>query len=222
MDPDFMSAHEADPTSIPAPDAAVVIRAHNDAARIAPTVLAARALPGIRAVLVLDAGSTDSTRRVATDSGATLLRDEAELAGYAPLPLLFVDAGRQGARLAEARALLTPVAAGEADAAVAVWARRGDAAARLERRGLARAGFETAGVLTGEFCVSSASFAATRPAAAGAGALTGMIIDLLRADQQVTTVVLEAPREPRGRGLRGRREVARALRGRRTVSVIDR
>ncbi|WP_051942699.1 hypothetical protein [Streptacidiphilus rugosus] len=198
-----------------------MIRARNDAARIALTVLAARALPAIRAVLVLEAGSTDSTRRVAADSGAVLLHDEAELAGYAPLPLLFVDAGR-GPAVEEAFVLLAPVAAGAADAAVAVGTGRGDAAARREQRGLARAGFTAAGVLTGEFCVSSAAFAATRPPAGGAGALTGMIIDLMRAGPKVVPVALEAPRAQPGRGLRGRREVSRALRGRRTVPVIDR
>jgi hypothetical protein len=231
MAPDSASAHEADSASIPlpesggenggaaehsAPETVVVVRAHNDAGRIALTVLSARALPGVRAVLVLESGSTDSTRRVAADSGAALLSDAAQLAGYAPLPLLFVDAGRQQ-RMAEALVLLAPVAAGAADAAVAVAAasERGDAAARLARRRLARAGLSLPGVLTGECCLSSAAWSLCRPPAEGAGTLPGLVADLLHAGRTVVPVALEAPRPLPGRGLKGRRQVARALRERR-------
>jgi hypothetical protein len=199
-----------------APEAVVVVQAHNDAGRIALTVLDARALPGVRAVLVLESGSTDSTRRVAADSGAVVLTDASQLAGYAPLPLLFVDPGRQR-RMAEALVLLTPVASGAADAAVAVATEsdRGDAAARLARRALARVGFALPGLLTGEYCLSSAAWSLSWPPAAGAGALPGVVADVLRAGRVVVPIALEPPRPLPGRGLKGRRQVARALRARR-------
>ncbi|SEK68488.1 hypothetical protein SAMN05414137_103108 [Streptacidiphilus jiangxiensis] len=194
-----------------------MVPAHNDAGRIALTVLAARALPGVRAVVVLESGpsaSTDSTRRVAADSGAAVPADASALAGYAPLPLLFLDAGRQQ-RVTEALTLLGPVVAGRADATVAVGGGRGDAAARLSRRGLERAGLVLPGVLSGEYCLSHAAWSLSWPPAAGAGALPGAVADLLRAGRTVLPVVLEAPREHRARGWRGRRQVARALRERR-------
>ncbi|MEY9843136.1 hypothetical protein [Streptacidiphilus sp. MAP5-3] len=258
MDPDFASAHEADTSSIPHPDGAseqkpgenpgagpdprpaapefaLVIRAHNDASRIALTVLAARRLPQVRAVLVLESGSTDSTRRVALDSGATLLADEADLAGYTPLPLLCIRPSREGGAthaLDEVLPLVGPVASGAADMALG-WCPaegRGRAAERLERRGLARAGLALPrasgasgasgrpGVLTGEYCLTSAAFAASWPPASGAGELVGRAADLLRAGLRVAPVQLEPPRLMRPLGLRERREVARALRGRRSVT----
>ncbi|WP_152627951.1 hypothetical protein [Streptacidiphilus neutrinimicus] len=226
MAPDSASAHEADSASTSAfeneeaveaaPEAVVVVQAHNDAGRIALTVLTARSLPGVRAVLVLESGSTDSTRRVAADSGAVLLTDASQLAGYAPLPLLFVDPGRQR-RMPEALELLAPVVAGTADATVAVATEsdRGDAAARLARRGLSRVGLTLPGVLTGEYCLSSTAWSLSWPPAAGAGELPGVVSDLLRAGRVVRPIALEAPRPLPGRGWKGRRQVAKALRERR-------
>jgi hypothetical protein len=53
---------------------AVVIAARDEASRIALTVITARRLPGVDLVVVVDTGSTDSTARVAGDSGAEVLR----------------------------------------------------------------------------------------------------------------------------------------------------
>lgn len=53
---------------------AVVMAAHDEASRIALTVITARRLPGVDLVVVVDTGSTDSTARVAGDSGAEVLR----------------------------------------------------------------------------------------------------------------------------------------------------
>ena len=87
---------------------AVVIPARNEASRIALTVLAALRLPQVGPVLVVDDGSTDSTARVAEESGARVLRRPGslgraaaqqrgvaavrELAGTGRLCLLFLDA----------------------------------------------------------------------------------------------------------------------------------
>jgi hypothetical protein len=53
---------------------AVVMAAHDEASRIALTVIAARRLPGVDLVVVVDTGSRDSTARVAEESGAEVLR----------------------------------------------------------------------------------------------------------------------------------------------------
>ncbi|MBD0273549.1 MAG: glycosyltransferase [Acetobacteraceae bacterium] len=52
----------------------MIIPARNEADRIAATVRAARALPGVAGVIVVDDGSTDATGSEAGASGATVLR----------------------------------------------------------------------------------------------------------------------------------------------------
>src|SRR5450756_669107 len=56
------------------PPVAVVIPAYNEADRIAATVTAARTLPGVDVVVVVDDGSTDHTWQAARDAGARALR----------------------------------------------------------------------------------------------------------------------------------------------------
>ncbi|WP_370082688.1 glycosyltransferase [Streptacidiphilus sp. MAP12-16] len=67
--PEPVAAPAAAPAAV-----AVVIPAHNEASRIALTVLAARQIPGVDLVVVVDDASTDSTARVAEESGATVVR----------------------------------------------------------------------------------------------------------------------------------------------------
>src|SRR3984957_19955303 len=120
------------------PQAAVVIPAYNEADRVGATVSAARALPGVEVVVVVDDGSRDGTAAVARQAGARTLRysrnhgkamammvgarEVAELdrrrpAG-GPRHLLFLDAD-PGATAGCAGPLIGPVAAGGADMAVA-------------------------------------------------------------------------------------------------------
>ena len=56
------------------PTAAVLIVAHNQARRIAATVRASRAIPGVDLVLVVDDGSTDNTQHLARKAGAVVVR----------------------------------------------------------------------------------------------------------------------------------------------------
>jgi len=117
---------------------AVVIPARNEASRIALTVLAALRLPRVGPVIVVDDASTDSTARVAEESGARVVRQPLrlgrsaaqqrgvdtvrELAGTGRLCLLFLDADL-GADAAQAARLLEPVLAGTAGLALGVPAR---------------------------------------------------------------------------------------------------
>ena len=56
------------------PQVAVVIPAYNEADRVGATVAAARALPGVDVVVVVDDGSRDATAAVARQAGARALR----------------------------------------------------------------------------------------------------------------------------------------------------
>jgi glycosyltransferase involved in cell wall biosynthesis len=115
---------------------AVVIPAKDEADLIAATVTAARAIPGVRLVVVVDDGSSDQTSRQAMQAGAEVVRHPrnrgkgaamttgaaavARLAGSdgAATALLFVDADLGGT--AAATAVLTgPVLAGDADMTIA-------------------------------------------------------------------------------------------------------
>ncbi len=55
------------------PSVAALIVAHDQARRIAATVRAALAIPGVDLVLVVDDGSTDATAAVAAAAGATVV-----------------------------------------------------------------------------------------------------------------------------------------------------
>jgi glycosyltransferase involved in cell wall biosynthesis len=136
--------------------AAVIVPARDDAARIALTVLAARSIPRVDLVVVVDDASTDSTARVAEESGAAVVRhrgrrgraaalesgaaavaacDDMENGALAtgarpvarPLLLIAADLGPSAVR---AESLLTPVLRAEADMAVGLPA----GAAARERR----------------------------------------------------------------------------------------
>ncbi|MHB9024273.1 MAG: glycosyltransferase family 2 protein [Armatimonadota bacterium] len=113
----------------------VLIPAYEEGARIADTVAAARALPGVSQVLVIDDGSSDDTGARAEGAGATVIRlpenagkGAALRAGLHACPaarddiILLLDADL-GASAAEAAQLLHPVQAGEADLTIATFPR---------------------------------------------------------------------------------------------------
>lgn len=235
---------------------AVVMAAHDEASRIALTVIAARRLPGVDLVVVVDTGSTDSTARVAEESGAQVVRlgarvgrTEALLRGVAevtareavegagaaagvagsgrsaPRHLLFLEPDVQSGA-AEAVRLLEPVQAGEADAVLAREGRaalEGGPAARRARRGVERAtGFSAGRPVAAELCLTRQAFAAAEPLSGGAGAMAGLIIDLMRRGFRVTEAPVDWSHRPRRGGVRGGlrefgqwREVGRTLSSRR-------
>ena len=208
------------------PPVAVVIPAYNEADRIAATVTAARTLPGVDLVVVVDDGSTDRTWPVARDAGARALRygknhgkgmamavgavevgqfDKRQPAG-GPRHLLFLDADL-GATAASAGPLIAPVAAGEADATIAAFAatvRLGGhgLVVRLAGAGIRRAtGWTPAQPLNGQRCLTRAAFEAVRPLARGFGVETAMTIDLKRKGMRVLEVEVEMAHRATGTDL---------------------
>jgi len=204
---------------------AVVIPAYDEADRIADTVAAARTLPLVDLVVVVDDGSRDGTGGVAAAAGAAVLRharnrgkaaametgaqavrlvDQRDGVGRA---LLFLDADL-GATAAGAAPLVTPVLAGEADMTIAAFSTRvklggHGLVVRLSSAGIRRAvGWSPAQPLNGQRCLTRAAFEAARPLARGFGVETALTIDLARKGYRVRG--RGGPRPPGHRDRRAR------------------
>ena len=215
---------------------AVVIPAYNEADRVGATVAAARALPGVDVVVVVDDGSRDATAAAAREAGARTLRyarnhgkamammvgarEVAELdrrrpAG-GPRHLLFLDADL-GPTAACAGPLIGPVAAGEADMTIAVFASRVRLAGhgfvvRLAGSGIRRAtGWTPAQPLNGQRCLTRAAFEAALPLARGFGVETAMTIDLKRSGMRIVEVEVEMAHRATGSDLRSQLHRGRQL-----------
>ncbi|GAA3719737.1 hypothetical protein GCM10022224_102090 [Nonomuraea antimicrobica] len=215
-------------------DTAVVIPAANEADRIAATVKAAAALPGVDLVVVVDDGSTDQTGRVARAAGARVVRHSrnrgkaaametgAEAvrlldADAAPRHLLFLDADL-GETAKAAAPLVEPVRRGEADMTIAVFTTRvrlggHGLVVRLSKEGIRRAtGFDATQPLNGQRCLTRAAFEAARPLAHGFGVETALTIDLLRKRYRVTEVEVDMTHRATGTDWRAQLHRARQLR----------
>ncbi len=210
---------------------AVVIPARDEAPAIAETVAAARAIPGVDVVVVVDDGSRDGTADVAKQAGALVLRHprnhgkaaamesgaqrvailDAERATPAgrPRALLFVDADLRSTAAATA-ALAAPVLAGEADFTIAVLPQQSvpgggrGLVVNLARKGIVDCtGWSPAQPLSGMRCLTRGAFAAARPLARGWGVETAMTIDLLTAGYRVREVPCELQHRVTGADWRG-------------------
>jgi len=211
---------------------AVVIPAKDEADRIAATVAAARAIPGVDQVVVVDDGSRDATSRRAHDAGAEVVRHPQNrgkaaaletgvaaieagppegpgLPGSAPPALLFVDADL-GQTAAATAALVGPVLTGEADMTIAILppqARAGGGrgfVVRLARMGVRNAtGWTPTQPLSGMRCLTWDAFQAARPLAGGWGVETALTIDLLVAGYRVLEVPCELQHRVTGADWRG-------------------
>lgn len=231
------------------PPVAVVIPAFNEAQRIGETVTAALTIPGVDIVVVASDGSTDSTVSVALEAGARVWwsarnrgKAAAMLAGAdavggvdarrpadGPRHLLFLDADL-GKTAANAGPLIEPVAAGEADMTIAVFANRVKLAGhgfvvRLAGAGINRATeWAPAQPLNGQRCLTRAAFNAALPLARGFGVETAMTIDLKRKGLRLVEVEVDMTHRATGGDLaaqlhRARQfwDVSRALAGRVTL-----
>jgi glycosyltransferase involved in cell wall biosynthesis len=213
---------------------AVIIPAYNEAERVGATATAAATLPDVDVVVVVDDGSRDGTARVASEAGASVLR-HAKNRGKAaametgaeavrlldqreprdgPRHLLFLDADL-GATAAAAGPLITPVAEGTADLAIAVFANLVKGGGRGFVTGLSAAGIRRATgwtptqPLNGQRCLTRAAFDAARPLARGFGVETAMTIDLKRKGLRVTEVEVDLAHRVTGTDLQSQLHRAR-------------
>ncbi|MFI6741437.1 glycosyltransferase family 2 protein [Nonomuraea sp. NPDC050451] len=212
-------------------DTAVIIPAANEADRIAATVKAAAALPGVDLVVVVDDGSRDQTGRVARAAGARVVRHSRNRGKAAametgaeavrlldedaiPRHLLFLDADL-GETAHAAAPLIEPVRAAKADMTIAVFTTRvklggHGLVVRLSKEGIRRAtGFDPAQPLNGQRCLTRAAFEAARPLAHGFGVETALTIDLLHKGYRIVEV--EVDMAHRATGTDWRAQLHRAI-----------
>ncbi len=205
---------------------AVVVPAKDEQARVAATVRAARDIPGVDLVVVVDDGSSDATSAEASAAGAVVVRHprnrgkaaamesgadavaEADARDGGSRLLLFLDADLEGTA-AQAAALVPPVRDGEADMTIAVLPPQRTAGGghgfvvRAARSGIERAtGFTATAPLSGQRCLTRPAFEAARPLAAGFGVETALTIDLLRAGLRVREVECDLHHRVTGRDWR--------------------
>lgn len=207
---------------------AAVVPAKDEAARVATTVRAALAIPGVALVVVVDDGSRDDTLRLARDAGAYAVRHRRNRGKAAamrsgagavewldrrdgvatPRALLFLDADL-GVTATATAALVEPVLAGAADMTIAVLppqetpgGGRG-LVVNLSRAGIVAAtGWEPVQPLSGMRCLTREAFEVALPLAPGWGVETGLTIDLLLAGMRVREVPCALRHRVTGRDLR--------------------
>jgi hypothetical protein len=218
----------------------VLIPAHDEAAKIAATVAAARAIPGVDRVLVIDDASGDGTAELAASAGAEVLRLHANVGKGAALDsglahvrdiaetLLLLD-GDLGATASQGALLLGPIVRGEADMTVASFPRPKTKAGFGLVKGLARFGiralggaagrdFEATAPLSGQRAMTRACWDRVTPFEFGYGVEVALTVRALRAGMRVVEVVTTMSHDATGRDAagfahRGRQflHVARAL-----------
>ena len=200
--------------------AVVIMPAHEEELLVGASVEGVLAIEGVECVLVVDDGSTDGTAAEAARAGAQVLRLETnvgkgaaveaglELVGGADVTLLLdADLGRTAV---EGATLLAPVAAGDADMAIAVLPaptrKSGFGLVKgLARQGIDRlgGGFETQAPLSGQRALSAAAVQAVRPLASAYGLEVALTVRALRAGLAVIEVPTTMTHAATGRDVAG-------------------
>jgi hypothetical protein len=218
----------------------VLVPAHDEAISIAATVTAARSVPGVCRVLVIDDGSSDDTTRLAREAGADVLRMARNEGKGAALDagltavseeadvVLLLD-GDLGDTAGQASALLGPVLDGSADMTIATFPPPAGKAGFGLVKGLARFGiralgggagraFPAAAPLSGQRALTRAAARAVAPFAFGYGVEVAVTVRALRAGLRIIEVPTAMAHAATGRDVagfahRGRQflHVARAL-----------
>ena len=230
---------------------AVIIPAKDEARRIAATVRAARAIPNVDLVLVVDDGSEDNTQHVAREAGAVVVRHShnrgkaaametgaavvamRDAADRVPRLLLFID-GDLGETAVNTAPLVPPVLDGEADMSIALLPPQPGAGGRGIVVGAARraihsmTGWTPTQPLSGMRCLTREAFEAATPLARGWGVETGLTIDLLRKGYVAVEVPCDLRHRPSGTDLRGQmhraaqyRDVLIAVNARKVRGAVD-
>lgn len=229
---------------------AVVIPAKDEARRIASTVRAARAIPHVDLVLVVDDGSEDNTQDVAREAGAVVVRHShnrgkaaaletgaavvamRDAPGLPPRLLLFID-GDLAETAVNTAPLVPPVLEGKADMSIALLPPQLGAGGRgivvrTARRAIASlTGWTPVQPLSGMRCLTREAFEAGTPLARGWGVETGLTIDLLRKGYVAVEVPCDLRHRVSGNGLSGQahraaqyRDVLLAINARRVLAGI--
>ena len=217
----------------PAPEAvAAIIPAMNESQRIGATVAAAKQIPGVDMVLVVDDGSVDDTGTLARRAGAEVIthpknkgKAAAMMTGAFALrnreisdadpgvdphhrALLFIDGDLEDSAMNTAP-LAEPVLAGRADMTIAILPaqkRKGGGfgfVVGLAKKGIAElSGFEATQPLSGMRCLSREAFDAAMPFAAGWGVEAAMTIDVVNAGLRVEEVECGLHHRVTGRDLK--------------------
>ncbi len=196
----------------------VLVPAYNEATRIKDTVQAVLSIPEVVEVLVVDDGSTDATADVARASGARVIRLSRNLGKGEALNrgatccmhdvVLLIDADL-GASAVEARNLLFPILAGEADMTVARFPRAGRKGGFGLVKGLARAGIRwytglvMESPLSGQRAMTREVLQRLVPFASGFGVEVGMTIKAARLGFRVQEVPVLMTHRETGRDLKG-------------------
>jgi len=208
------------------PRVAAVIPAKDEARRIAATVRAARAIPHVDLVLVVDDGSEDATQHIARDAGAVVVRHShnrgkaaametgAAVVAMRDTPdrqaraLLFIDADL-GDTAVNTAPLVAPVLDGSADVAIANLPPQPGAGGHgfvvgAARRAISRlTGWTPNQPLSGMRCLTRDAYEAATPLAHGWGVEVAMTIDLVRAGFRLVEVPCDLRHRPSGTDLRG-------------------
>jgi glycosyltransferase involved in cell wall biosynthesis len=200
-----------------ADEVAVVVPAHDEAARIAATVRALLSSGRMSEVVVVDDGSTDATADAAARAGARVVRlprnggkagavDAGVRATTAPV-LLLCDADLEETAANLVR-LLDPVLDGSADMAIAAPPRDGTASGFGLVESFARWGIERVArtrmerPLSGQRAVRRSALAHRRPSR-GFGLEVGLTIDALRSGARVVEVPVAFRHARTGRDVAG-------------------
>jgi hypothetical protein len=210
---------------------AIVIPCKDEQERIAATVRAARAIPFVDLVLVVDDGSSDDTAGAARAAGAVVVRHShnrgkaaametgaqvvamRDVPGRAPRMLLFID-GDLGETAVNTAPLVPPVIEGVADVAIALLPPQPGAGGRGIVVGAARraiqsmTGWSPKQPLSGMRCMTREAFEAATPLAHGWGVETGMTIDLLRAGYVAVEIPCDLQHRPSSNDWAGQRHRA--------------
>lgn len=202
-----------------------LIPAYDEAGRIAMTVAAARSVPGVTRVFVVDDASGDGTGGIAQDAGAEVLRLHANVGKGAALDeglarvrddanvLLLLD-GDLGESASQAALLLGPVLAGQADMTVAAFPRPVIKAGfglvkELARHGIRVLGgpagrrFAAIAPLSGQRAMTRACWERLTPFAFGYGVEVALTVRALRAGLRVVEVETTMTHDATGRDAAG-------------------
>ena len=208
----------------------VCIPAYNEAETIARTIIAARELPQVEAVLVIDDGSADGTASRAAEVGATVIVNAVNQGKGAALELLaqrleqptilrsdlkatdillLLDADI-GSSAQAAAALLEPVIQGRADMSVAIFPTSQKKAGfglvlNAAREAIFRlgGGYQSQAPLSGQRAITWSCFRQLRPFADRYGVEVAMTITALRAGLSVVEVPVPMQHRAYGRDMAG-------------------